>query len=91
VTGCALAAGIVQSISVRPPSSIKRRASVRGGQRLFPVRLWTNAKAAAQSVAAMGSVAMTSGTPRRYFLNCTRNFITASSSQSFSNERLRRW
>jgi hypothetical protein len=78
VAGCAITAGTAQSSSVRPPSSITRRASVRVGQCLIPVGLLANAKAAVPLIAAMGSVWMTSRTPRRYLLNWTRNFMAAS-------------
>jgi hypothetical protein len=89
VTGCAIADGTVQSSNVRPPSSITRRASVRGGQRLVPVGLRANAKAAAPSAAAIGRVPMTSRTPRRYLLNWTRNFMAATFMLSFSDDSSR--
>ena len=88
VSGCGGATGTVQSSSVRPPSSITRRASVRAGQCLVPARLLANARAAAPSIVDKDSVRMISGTPRRNLFNWIRNVTAASSVQSFSNRSL---
>jgi len=50
--GCAVATGTTQLMSVRPPSSKTRRASVRVGQDAVPTRLFACARAADSSVAA---------------------------------------
>ena len=87
-SGWVNATGTTQSSSVRPLSSMTRRASVRGGQCLVPARLLANVIAAAPSIVDKDSVRMTSGTPRRNLLNWTRNVTAASSVQSFSNRNL---